>query len=67
MYYHVHHMEHIHHHQILKTWNHQLCVNVQNYQPYIIPYLNLLEASGEFVTDDISFNLTTGDPIEFKT
>ncbi|KGQ85731.1 hypothetical protein MG1_05191 [Candida albicans GC75] len=41
-------------------------VNVQNYQPYIIPYLNSLEASGEFVTDDISFNLTTGDPIEFK-
>ena len=42
-------------------------VNVQNYQPYIIPYLNLLEASGEFVTDDISFNLTTEIQLNLKT
>ena len=41
-------------------------INVKNYESYMIPYLNLLEASGEFVTDNLSFNLTCGDEFEFK-
>lgn len=34
--------------------------SINNGDPYIIPYMNPIRASGEFVTDDFNFNLTLG-------
>ncbi|KAG2736018.1 hypothetical protein G9P44_000108 [Scheffersomyces stipitis] len=33
---------------------------LENGDPYLIPYINVIEASGVFATDDIRFNLSTG-------
>ncbi|KAI3406541.2 YPS7 [Candida oxycetoniae] len=35
-------------------------VSVRNGQDYIIPYMNPIQARGEFVTDNMNFNITNG-------
>ncbi|EDK46917.1 hypothetical protein LELG_05098 [Lodderomyces elongisporus NRRL YB-4239] len=34
--------------------------SVYNGKPYMIPYLNQIRASGEYITDEMSFNITNG-------
>ncbi|CAI5760263.1 unnamed protein product [Candida verbasci] len=34
--------------------------NIENGDPYIIPYINQIMASGKWVTDDVLFNFTNG-------
>ncbi|RLV91206.1 Aspartic proteinase yapsin-7 [Spathaspora sp. JA1] len=38
--------------------------NIQNGDPVVLPYMNLIDASGVWNTDNISFNLTTGASVQ---
>ncbi|EGW30044.1 uncharacterized protein SPAPADRAFT_63658 [Spathaspora passalidarum NRRL Y-27907] len=38
--------------------------NIQNGDAFVLPYMNLIDASGVWNTDNVSFNLTTGDSVK---